>query len=60
MSKVTYGTWAKNNPEEKEKKVLEIKKQIAKKYPNSTMLIKNDVYCESVLRVKLRKDGIIY
>ena len=59
-NKITYGFWAESNPEEKDKLIKEIKSKVKKKYPNNHMLVKNDTYCESILRVKLRKEGIIY
>jgi len=58
--KITYGHWAEINSEEKDKLMKEIKSKVEKKYPNNHMLLRNDTYCESILRVKLRKEGVIY
>jgi len=57
--KFSYEYWKEYDIERWEMMMKKVREHVKKKY-KSPALLDNDIYCESILRSKLRKNGIIY
>lgn len=59
IKKITFEEW-KGSDEDRYNKLLEDMRSAVKKKYTSDVLVSNNIYCESLMRIKLRKDNIIF